>query len=179
MLCMPPMAERTATTPCQPSRGAFFIGVHPTTNHQWPSRQHPSLPTIIGHGIAAGTHSVDPSCIAAPRRTLQDGPERFRRQRGWEAMISFVDPTPTSTLPPRACSPLNSHRRHGDRWGVGTSRSSSSPSQLFKDQPFALMPNQCPVSQALNAIFTPFTGFTRFSYLLNFRVHICKGGYGV
>jgi hypothetical protein len=28
---------------------------------------------------------------------------------GWEAMLSFINPAPASTLPPHAFSPLNSH----------------------------------------------------------------------
>jgi hypothetical protein len=36
-------------------------------------------------------------------------------QRGWEGMIHFVNSTLAYTLPPRPFSPLNSHRRQGER----------------------------------------------------------------
>jgi hypothetical protein len=88
--------------------------------------------------------------------------------RGWEAMISFANPTPASSLLPAHFSPLHSHRLQGQMWDFGTSRPSRSPSDPFKDLLFGLMPDQSPMSGPSKAIFTQFTGFTGFPYLLNF-----------
>jgi hypothetical protein len=148
-------------------------------------------PAISGHGTGTCTHSINTLSSAAPRRTLQDGHECFHQQRGGQEPHEPHRPASTggddtrrklnaaSALLPVPFSLLKSQRRQGDRWGFGASRPSSSVSFPFKNPLFGLMPDQSAVCRPLNVIFTRFTGFTRFSYLLNFRVHICKGGYGV